>query len=325
MKVEKLMDNKEFKRLLDQYLQGRLEEREAAKLEQWLDSLADENAFDALPEQERTDARKEAYNRLTQRIRRAQRPVAMRSLYLKISAAAVLLIIVGWLFRNSWLNRLAPHRQVAVTSITGHIKKQILSDGTIVWLKGDSRLTFPATFGSGDRTVTLQGEALFEVTKDAAHPFLIYCGTLTTRVLGTSFNIRHTGKETEITVLTGKVALTTAQLKRMLLFPNEKAIYSEPAATLAKDSVKAKAPVAALTQGTEYDMAFNDAGMTEVISRIEKKFEVNISLQDAAINNNLITADLTDQSLKNTIEIICQVLNLEAEIKGETILLQAKK
>jgi transmembrane sensor len=315
------MDNKAFKHLLDQYLEGRLDAREAAKLEQWLDSLADENAFETLPEEERTAARQQMYRRLTTRIKKEKGPAVTRGLLLKLSAAAVLLILVGFMFRG-WLS---PQKKVDIAGKAGQITKQILSDGTIVWLKGNSRLSFPATFGDGDRSVTLEGEALFEVTKDPARPFMIYCGTLTTRVLGTSFNIRQMNGQTEVTVLTGKVALTTAQSKRILLLPNEKAVYSEPAATLAKDSAGAGAPVAALTKGTEYNMSFNDAPMTEVIQRLEQKFEVHISLREAAISNNLLTADLTDQSLKNTMEIIGQVLNLDAEITGKTILLKQKQ
>ncbi|HEY0611277.1 MAG TPA: DUF4974 domain-containing protein, partial [Chitinophaga sp.] len=79
------------------------------------------------------------------------------------------------------------------------------------------------------------------------------------------------------------------------------------------------------TKGTEYDMSFNDARMTEVIHRIEKKFEVDIQTEDTTITSNLFTADLTDQSLKNTMEMISQALNLAFEIKGKTILLKQKK
>ncbi len=45
-------------------------------------------------------------------------------------------------------------------------------------------------------------------------------------------------------------------------------------------------------------MSFNDAGMKEVIHRIEQKFEVDITTEDTTITSNLFTADLTDQSLK---------------------------
>ena len=38
--------------------------------------------------------------------------------------------------------------------------------------------------------VKLRGEGLFKVTHDAAHPFVIHTGDISTKVLGTEFNIR---------------------------------------------------------------------------------------------------------------------------------------
>jgi ferric-dicitrate binding protein FerR (iron transport regulator) len=323
------MKQQEFKHLIDKYLKGELEASEAAKLEQWLDAMADEKAFDALSEQEKQTAKAVGYQRLMEGIEEQPRPALIRRLFattrsLRIAASVACLIIAGVVFRNSLLNLVAPHRLTAMTSSAGKIKKHILSDGSIIWLKGNSKLTFPVTFGDGDRIVALEGEALFEVAKDAAHPFRIHCGSLTTLVLGTSFNIRSTGKETHVAVLTGKISLSAPQSGRVILYPNQQAVYSEPAAAIARD-IENSAPIHEITRGTEYDMAFNDAGMQDVIRRIEQKFEVDIHTQDTAINRNLFTADLTDQSLKNTMEMISQALNLDYEIKGKTILLKQKK
>jgi transmembrane sensor len=40
------------------------------------------------------------------------------------------------------------------------------------------------------RTVSLQGEAFFDVKPDAAHPFIINANGTEIRVLGTSFNVK---------------------------------------------------------------------------------------------------------------------------------------
>jgi ferric-dicitrate binding protein FerR (iron transport regulator) len=204
------------------------------------------------------------------------------------------------------------------------VTKQILSDGTIVWLKGNSRLAFPAKFGDNKREVTLEGEALFEVAKDEEHPFRIYCGTLTTTVLGTSFNIRDTGEEIAVSVLTGKVSVASQKTEQRIIYSNESIVYSETHATV-EHAHPTETAIHEFTRGTEYAMAFNDASMIEVIQRIEKKFEVGINLKDTAILKSLITADMTDQSLENTMEIIGQALNLDVEIRGRIVSLQPKK
>jgi transmembrane sensor len=311
------MNNQNFDSLIDRYLKGQLNEQEKEDVEKWLDSLEDKEAFASLPQEELADAKAAMFSRLTTRI---DRKVFSIGKGLKIAASVIVIIIAGFLSKNL----ISPHRSVAIASTGGNIKKQILSDGSIVWLKGNSKLVFPATFGDGDRTVQLEGEALFEVAKDAEHPFLIHCGPLITRVLGTSFNIRNNGKETTVSVLTGKISLSTGKTEEILLYANENAVYSAPQATIRKEQ-KANAAVHELIKGTEYDMAFNDAEMRDVIQRIEQKFDVDIQLKDSAIANNLITADMTDQSLQKTMEMISQVLNLDIQIKGQTILLQPKK
>ena len=323
------MNQQEFKNLIDKYSKGELDASEAAKLEQWLDAMADETAFDALPAEEKQEAQAGGFQRLMQRIEKQQRPALIRRMFtnvrtIRVAASVACFIIAVFVFRNSLLDLVAPHRLTAMTSTPGKIRKHILSDGSIIWLKGNSKLIFPVTFGDGDRVVTLEGEALFEVAKDAAHPFKIHCGSLTTQVLGTSFNIRNTGQETRVTVLTGKISLSAPQSARVILYPKQQAVYSAPGAGIAKQE-QHSASVQELTKGTEYDMSFNDARMTEVIHRIERKFEIDIQTEDTTITSNLFTADLTDQSLKNTMEMISQALNLAFEIKGKTILLKQKK
>lgn len=317
------MNNQNFDSLIDRYLKGQLREEELVYVEKWLDSLEDNEAFDTLPAEELANAKRAMYDRLTAQIDKKSSLIRMNH-FLKIAASVIVIIIAGYIFSASLLNFIAPHRDTSIAGTAGSIKKQILSDGSIVWLKGNSKLIFPLTFGNGERSVTLEGEALFEVAKDAQHPFLIHCGSLITKVLGTSFNICNSGHKISVSVLTGKVSLTTGQSKETLLYASENAVYSEPESTITKAG-KAGPALQELTKGTEYDMSFNDAGMSDVIRKIEQKFDVNIQLKDTAgIVNNFITADMTDQSLEKTMEMICQALNLEVQIKGQIILLQPK-
>ncbi|WP_420982203.1 FecR family protein [Chitinophaga sp. 30R24] len=307
-------------------MSGTLDTANTAKLEQWLDVAGTDGVFEALPEEEKEIARKEGYQRLQARIRESRRSALVKSMLRNWKAAACIacLVVAGVLERNFLLDLAAPHRLVSWHTPAGKTKKQILSDGSIVWLKGNSTLIYPAAFGVGSREVILEGEALFEIAQEEARPFLVKCGHLTTTVLGTSFNIRHTNTETQVVVLTGKIALSTPQRPRLILYPDQQAVYTPGTAALTPQK-REDTSMSEIMKDTEYNMSFNDAAMQTVIGRIEKKFDVDIQLQDTEINNNLITADLTGQSLQYTMEMICQVLNLDFEIKGKTILLTQKK
>jgi ferric-dicitrate binding protein FerR (iron transport regulator) len=185
-------------------------------------------------------------------------------------------------------------------------------------------MIYPSSLSGNTREVSLQGEALFEVAKDARHPFVIHCGELTTTVLGTSFNIRSDVEKIEVTVLTGKVSLASVHdTQGVIVLPNEKVIYDGRQRPVAK-AVIAVTERSALTGGTEYTMDFNDTRMSEVIGRIERKFDRRIAVADARLGQCRITADFSDQSLERTISMIAQALGVRYEINDRMVTLLGK-
>ena len=93
-----------------------------------------------------------------------------------------------------------------------------LCDGTRVWLNAASSLRYPVNFTGIDRTVMLQGEAYFEVAKNAAHPFRVQAGATTVQVLGTHFNVDAYGDEgkTRTTLLEGLVEVSCLHQTRII-------------------------------------------------------------------------------------------------------------
>jgi len=83
-----------------------------------------------------------------------------------------------------------------------------LPDGTKVWINAASSLRYPTVFTGGERKVEVNGEAYFEVFKNASQPFKVnITGKETVEVLGTSFNVNAYSDEPEIstTLLEGSV------------------------------------------------------------------------------------------------------------------------
>ena len=67
----------------------------------------------------------------------------------------------------------------------------VLPDGTKVWMNAASTLRYPTRFTGNERKVFLNGEAYFEVVKNARMPFRVIVDTdMTVQVLGTHFNIK---------------------------------------------------------------------------------------------------------------------------------------
>ena len=89
----------------------------------------------------------------------------------------------------------------------GEIRKDSLTDGSYVTL--DTRSKVSVQFEPQIRIVRLEaGEALFEVAKDSARPFVVQAGNVRVRAIGTAFVVRRrSDDEVEVTVTKGIVTV----------------------------------------------------------------------------------------------------------------------
>jgi len=85
-----------------------------------------------------------------------------------------------------------------------------LADGSVVALNTDTRLT--VEFTDEARSIVLKrGEALFQVTHDAARPFTVHAGAGYARAAGTRFNVLAQEGNVTVSVLEGRVEVTVPE------------------------------------------------------------------------------------------------------------------
>ncbi len=94
-----------------------------------------------------------------------------------------------------------------ISTSAGQTREVELPDGTVVKLNANSSLAYAENFGRGKRRdVILDGEAFFDVAKDAKHPFVVNVRGMQVKVLGTVFNINgYNNDKIKTTLLSGKV------------------------------------------------------------------------------------------------------------------------
>ena len=105
-----------------------------------------------------------------------------------------------------------------------------LCDGTKVWLNSDSKLYYPSTFSSAQRTVRASGEMYFEVSHYENWPFVIETDFGRVEVKGTSFNLRSYKEEKKLvtTLVQGKVLVSSHEIEQKIeLHPGETAVVSD--------------------------------------------------------------------------------------------------
>jgi transmembrane sensor len=322
-----VMDEFEFDRLIELYQKGLLNGKKKRLVEDWLNST-DQDIEISFSDEDQLRLKNKILHEIKQGgttglPQQAHKTVIWwRGIY-KVAAAIVLIAVVTYTIWSYVVTRLVDNKILTANS-TGDITKVFLSDGTLVWLKNHSTLTYPSDLSGKTRSVTLQGEALFEVAKDASHPFVIRCGDLTTTVLGTSFNIKSRKDSIEVIVLTGTVSLTTIHDTRgVVVEPSGKVVYDGRQRSISRVIPVDDEKVLAV-RGTEYSMNFEDVRMSEVIPRIKKKFGVGISTADPRLENCKITADFSDQSLEKTLSMLSQALQFEFEIDENHVYLSGK-
>lgn len=308
------MKDFEFLKLLKRYERNEATEQERQLVEAWLEDITrDKESIEVSDEIGEVVRQK-----LLKRIAKKQQPRTVRfTPWMKVAAAIMLLTVATFTVWQVWqtdtINMV--HVQTA-----GVAEKVILPDGSIIWLKENSVLTYPEKFNGDTRAITFTGEALFEIVKDASHPFVITSNDYVTKVLGTSFNLKTDSLNIEVTVLTGRVALNVIGGASVVVKANEHAVYHDAQKELAIAPLEATV-AAHVIAGTEYDMLFNETRMGEVANRIEKKFNVTVKLSDAGIDNCTLTADFTDQSLNETMHLISAALGYSYKVdKGEVMI-----
>lgn len=196
-----------------------------------------------------------------------------------VSVAAVM--FVCGIFISQWLEygseKLAAMQEITVPG--GQHIDLVLTDGTEVWLNSLTTLKYDPMFERDSRTVYLDGEAYFEVKKDVHKPFIVKTGKGEVKVLGTKFNVEAYSSRNEfVTSLMEGSVLLQAGVNRVLLKPNQKAIYN-------KESFE----VSAIENMDDYSwhnglITFTDASFGEIMQKFEKHYGYRILINNAGLN-----------------------------------------
>ena len=158
----------------------------------------------------------------------------------------------------------------------------LLSDGSRVWLNSGSKLTFPPAFKGLTREVYLDGEALFEVAKNAGKPFYVKTEFFQTKVYGTKFNIQAYKQDDNfsIVLVEGKISLNSnEQLKapEVFLVPNQRATISKETKTFEITNVENTAFYTAWVEGY---LTFNNEKVSNVLKRVSRYYNVIIDAEN---------------------------------------------
>jgi len=349
--------------LLVNYLLGICTLKERVKVEQWLEedqenfSLLMQVARDfgvkeqfALPDKDLV--KKELMDQITKQFSHAEEPAGLfparhghRQLLYKrgewVKLAAIFLVIsmtgaAGVFFGQNYGQ--LPDSDVRAQEIQqstlsfGQTASLRFGDGSIIKLNGGSTLRYPKIFAIDRREVWLEGEGFFSIAQDENRPFYVHAGNTTTRVLGTSFNIKaYDGElELQIAVAEGSVMVTRAGFdgsdddgeESILLNKNQWITYRGQ--TLSGDSVleEGQGDIRDLIAWKDRVLVFRNKPFEQVAVMLEQWYGVNITIQDETLKGYIIEGEHQNVSLEEVLNSIEFVLNFEYTIKGNEVLIR---
>lgn len=132
------------------------------------------------------------------------------------AAAAMLVLALGLAWQAPWLDRLRADHY----TVQGETRAIELADGSRLQLDTDAAVS--VTLAGDERRVRLlRGEAWFEVSHDAARPFIVESGDAQVRVLGTTFAVARLEGRTRILLSEGRIEARAGSEKPVVLAPGE--------------------------------------------------------------------------------------------------------
>jgi ferric-dicitrate binding protein FerR (iron transport regulator) len=207
-----------------------------------------------------------------------------------------------------------------------------LADGSEVTLAPESRITVAARFAEGVREISLEGEAIFNVRHDAAHPLRIRARGVLIEDVGTRFDLRAYASDASVTVAVaeGSVSLTAAR-------SDSASAATKPGQPIVLErgdlgtvdgqgntSTERLVHVSIYLDWANGRLSFVDRPLEDVLRTIGRWYDLDVRVTDARLRNRRVTAEFAPQSSAEMIDALAVATDATVERDGRVITLRPR-
>ena len=190
-----------------------------------------------------------------------------------------------------------------------------LGDGSTIYLASDALLSYPKAFIGAEREVSLQGEALFDIAKNPAKPFLIETEKVTVKVLGTAFKIKTSGDgKFELAVQRGRVKVTEKEGGNSL-----EVTAGQSVCFVGNHLFKYQSTDKKIFEHYTSKMRFKDESLENIIHVINQNNDSFVVLKGDLLKTSRLNVQFYNNNVNEMTQIISLALNLKREIRQDTI------
>jgi len=238
-----------------------------------------------------------------------------------VSVSALLILLAGGylLYRT-----IHPDRVIEKSNTSNDPIVFSLADGTTVTLAPRSSLRYDAGFGGKDRTVSLDGEAQFDVTRKTEQPFEVRESDIVVTVLGTIFSVKAPSGDSVMVVelIKGRLKVeninsTGLPLTSIILNPDERVIYNRHDKRLYKERWQPQTDLP-IQAGHILFQRNNFAG---IAARIKAVFGITV-INQSKKRNWMFSGEFENATAEEIIKNICVVERLNFQTTGDTIFIK---
>lgn len=237
-------------------------------------------------------------------VREAQRARWRRPRLRVWASAAAVLLAVGLLSLYSpWPDRWRADYATA----TGESRNLTLADGSQLQLNTDSAVQIDLR--PNERRVTLlRGEAWFEVSADAARPFVIRSGEGWVKVVGTRFSVARQGAQTRVRVAQGKVQVSADGEQTVLLEPGRAVDYQGGRLGAVRDF-----DAAAEFAWRQRQLVFRQQSLAEVVDELNRYWPGEVLVFGDTLRQRKVSGVFEIDKPEAVLKALKHTLGLRAE------------
>jgi ferric-dicitrate binding protein FerR (iron transport regulator) len=226
--------------------------------------------------------------------KKSKNPARIRNLIISTAVAAGLTLFL--------IMRVLNDGQVTIKSDPSIAVTHQLPDGSQVIINDGSKISYDKKSFVNSRTISLNGEAFFEVQK--GNSFIVNTPSGSIEVLGTSFNVFSHDNRLRVYCKTGSVKVK-APGSEVVLKPGEKTSLLE---NNTLNSPELTDEDVSWLQGL-YN--FENAPLLEVAAELERQFNIKIKL-NSTLSKVKYTGFFQDSDLEEALHSVCWPLKLKA-------------
>lgn len=174
-------------------------------------------------------------------------------------------------------------------------------------------MKFPVQFSGNERRVYLEGEAYFEVAKDASRPFVVEAGGNSIKVLGTHFNVNSYSKAVKTTLVEGKVEVSNGETSALLL-PGESALSTDQSVKKSKSDFRKE------LAWKNNEFYFKGDNIASIAAELSRWYDLDVSfIGHIEFDKGYSGSIERNVNLSQVLEMLRYVSHLDFDVDGKKL------